>query len=212
MSDVPRAVDAANPEARLVEIGAADIGRLCKWLGSTEDNRRFNALARYVLHEQSRYCPAEDHDEHVANVPGWNWRNPFTAYNCTWGFATPQDFPEPADGRPPCAQGGAGVALAERTNSTTCPRAMLCQVAVHPDGRPTIPLQKASRCNLEGYGGLDYQTFGNATREALDAMPGGRCPYPPGDIPGPGPGFERKGDPLQRNTQWWGRYIGNTGQ
>ena len=65
MSDVARAVDAANPDVRLIEIGTADIRRLCKWLGSTVANRRFNALARYVLHEQSRYCPGEDHDEKV---------------------------------------------------------------------------------------------------------------------------------------------------
>jgi len=170
MSDVARAVDAANPDARLIEIGTADIRRLCKWLGSTVANRRFNALARYVLHEQSRYCPGEDHDEKVANIPNWNWRNPFTAYNCTWGFATPTDFPEPADGLAPCAKGSAGVALVERSNSTTCPRVMLCGtpispisphlhqisphlrrsqvmlcgVAVHPDGNPTGPLEQVS--------------------------------------------------------------------
>lgn len=105
---------------------------------------------------------------------------------CTWGFAVPVDYPEPADGLPPCGTGGAGVNLKERQNSTTCPRAMLCDVHVAPDGRLSRPLEKASRCNLEGYGGLDYDEFGNQTRAALAAMPGGRCPYPPGDVPGPG--------------------------
>ena len=31
-----------------IEIGAADIKRLCKWLGTKEDNAAFNGLARYV--------------------------------------------------------------------------------------------------------------------------------------------------------------------
>ena len=26
--------------------------------------------------------------------PGFDWRNPFTAYNCTWGFHSPAPFPE----------------------------------------------------------------------------------------------------------------------
>ena len=186
MSDVSSAVDAANPDARLVEIGAEDIRRLCKWLGSTGANRRFNHLARYVLHESSRYCPGEDHRSEVANTPNWNWQNPFTAYNCTWGFATPADYPEPAEGSPaPCSKGAAGVALIERDNSTTCPRAMLCDVHVSPDGVPSKPLEKASRCNLEGYGGLDYDKFGPQVKAALASMPEGRCPYPPLDVPGP---------------------------
>ena len=36
MSAVGAAVDAANPDARLVEIGVEDVRRLCKWLGSSE--------------------------------------------------------------------------------------------------------------------------------------------------------------------------------
>ena len=55
-----------------------------------------------------------------------------------------------------------------------------------PEGRPSKPLHLGSRCNLEGYAGLDYDVFGNATRAALAAMPEGRCPYPPGDTPGQG--------------------------
>ena len=131
--------------ARQVEIGVPDIRRLCKWLGSTDANRRFNRLARYVLHESSRYCPSEDHDSSVDGAQ-WNWRNPFTAYNCTWGFATPTDYPEIAEGgRAPCAKGEAGVSLVERSNSTTCPRVMLCDVHVGPDGHVGKPLEKASR-------------------------------------------------------------------
>ena len=56
------------------------------------------SVHRYVLHESARYCPLEDHNEAVANVPHWNWQDPFTAYNCTWGFAAPAELPEPADG------------------------------------------------------------------------------------------------------------------
>lgn len=48
MSEVGRAVAAANPRARLVEVGAADLRRLCKWLGSTDENRKFNKVARCV--------------------------------------------------------------------------------------------------------------------------------------------------------------------
>ena len=100
MSDVRAAVRRANPNARLVEIQAADLRRLCKWLGSTSANQAFNSLQRYVLHESSRYCPREDHDDSISNVPSWNWRNPFTAFNCTWGMAAPADFPEPKDIEP----------------------------------------------------------------------------------------------------------------
>lgn len=83
---------------------------------------------------------------------------------------------------------------------------MLCQIAVHPDGRPTMPLEQASRCNLEGYGGLDYGSFGNQTRDALARMPGGRCPYPPGDVPGPGRGIPRMNAKKADNEQWWGAW------
>mmetsp|Transcript_9616 Transcript_9616/g.19614 ORF Transcript_9616/g.19614 Transcript_9616/m.19614 type:complete len:81 (-) Transcript_9616:112-354(-) len=57
------------------------------------------------------------------------------------------------------------------------------QLHVAPNGHQTKTLEQASRCNLEGYGGLDYDTFGNTTAAALRAMPGGRCPYPTGDVP-----------------------------
>jgi hypothetical protein len=138
---------------------------------------------------------------------GWNWRDPFTAYNCTWGFAPPADFPEPADGQPPCNReytGGAGggdggpgpqaagaggvgsaggVGLSERLNSTTCPRVMLCDYHVSPDGAPSLPLERASRCNLEGYAGLDHASFGDRVKQALAGMEGGRCAYPDGVTP-----------------------------
>ena len=125
MADVGKAVAAANPDARLIEIGTSDIRRLCasperraraappapsahsvpsaplkrrhgvcaasrmhlvcissasrrgsrlylgfrcKWLGSASANRAFNNLARYVLHESSRYCPGEDHRSEVATL------------------------------------------------------------------------------------------------------------------------------------------------
>ena len=128
----------------------------------------------------------------VANVKDWNWRNPFTAYNCTWGFHHPTDFPEPPPGAAaPCAlHSGAGMTVVERDNSTTCARAMLCDWNTHLDGSAG---GRQSRCNLEGYGGVDTDTFGNRTREALAAMPGGRCPIPPGDVPGGGLGFDRVG-------------------
>ena len=37
------------------------------------------------------------------------------------------------------------------------------------------------------------QVYGNQTAAALAAMPGGRCPLPPGDVPGGGLGFDREG-------------------
>ena len=68
----------------------------------------------------------------------------------------------------------------------TCARSMLCDVHVEPDGRQSRPLDKASRCNLEGYGGVDYDTYGAQISAALKEMPDGRCTMPPGDVPGPG--------------------------
>ena len=56
-----------------------------------------------------------------------------------------------------------------------------------------MPLANASRCNLEGYGGVDYELYGEQIRGTLGAMPLGRCPYPPLDVPGPGPGFDAEG-------------------
>ena len=118
--------------------------------------------------------------------PGFDWRNPFTAYNCTWGFHHPTPFPEDDAACTPEAvlagSGGAGsgVALRERSNSTTCPRQMLCDYNVMPDGRETKPI---TFCNIEGYNGMDPRWLGH-TRHMLDGMPAGRCPYPPGDRPG----------------------------
>ena len=73
---------------------------------------------------QARFCPLEDHNTDVANVAGWNWRNPFTAYNCTWGFHHPTAYPEPPPGAAaPCdLESGAGMHVVERDNSTTCAR------------------------------------------------------------------------------------------
>ena len=48
-----------------------------------------------ALCRSSRYCPNEDHGGFGA--PGFNWQNPFTAYNCTWGFRAPMEFPESAN-------------------------------------------------------------------------------------------------------------------
>ena len=157
MSDLAAHVDAANPHARLIEITTSDVRRLCKWLGTPEENRKFNRLMRYVLAESARFCPEEDHLGHVANVPNWNWRNPFTAFNCTWGMAHPADFPEPgpSEGVPCGPKGGPSLAVVERVSSTTCARAMLCSVDATSDGRD---VGDWTRCNLEGYGGIDYDT------------------------------------------------------
>ena len=128
-------------------------------------------LSRYVLTESSRYCPREDHRP----PPGpWDWRNPFTAYNCTWGFHPPAPYPEDY----PCREGG--VELIERGNSTTCPRQMLCSWDVREDGSESGEI---TRCNIEGYNGMGLEHL-LATRRALAQMPEGRCPYPPGDRPG----------------------------
>ena len=145
---------------------------------------------RYALTESARFCPLEDHNTDVANVPGWNWRNPFTAYNCTWGFHHPTAYPEPPPGAAaPCdLESGAGMHVVERDNSTTCPRQMLCDFNVRPDGTDTA---KITHCNIEGYGGLAPQ-FKAATEHMLAQMPGGRCPYPPGDRPGM-LGFDSRG-------------------
>ena len=174
---------AASPTARVIEVSAPHLRRLCKWLGSKQKVRDFNANMRYILTESSRYCPNEDHG-HYGGMGAWNWQNPFTAYNCTWGFRAPVDYPEEQT-----CEGGSGVALAERSNSTTCPRQMLCDHNVDSSGRIT---REVTRCNIEGYNGLAPQH-----RAAADAMvksmPNGRCPWPPGDVPGPGPGFNGRG-------------------
>ena len=195
---------------------APDLRRLCRWLGDTGKQKSFNTLMRYILTESapagsepddavvtqpfprelplscsrptppvcrsSRYCPNEDHGGFGA--PGFNWQNPFTAYNCTWGFHYPNTYPETQA----CGEGGAGVEMVERDNSTTCPRQMLCDFNTRPDG---IETAKITRCNIEGYGGMDPQ-FKAATQWMLSQMPGGRCPYPPGDRPGI-LGFDKRG-------------------
>ena len=173
MSAVKAAVLRANPDVRVIKIANADLRRLCRWLGSAQQNHDFNLLILYILTESSRYCPQEDMGGYGA--PGFNWQNPFTAYNCTWGFHSPTAFPTTES----CTS-GEGVELLERGNSTTCPRQMLCDYNTLPDGRVTKPV---TWCNIEGYGGLDPKYLG-ATRHMLAQMPDGRCPYPPGDRPG----------------------------
>ena len=174
-----------NPAVRVIKVSNEHLRRLCRWLGSAAQNAAFNKLIKYILTESSRYCPAEDHGNY-GGQGNWNWQNPFTAYNCTWGFHHPQLFPADDSG---CARASvdgaissvrASVELVERGNSTTCPRQMLCDFNVRPDGTDTA---KLTRCNIEGYGGLAPQ-FKAATVHMLAQMPGGRCPYPPGDRPG----------------------------
>ena len=57
---------------------------------------------------------------------------------------------------------------------------MLCDHNVDPNGRVT---REITRCNIEGYNGLDPKWRG-ACDAMLRGMPNGRCPYPPGDRPG----------------------------
>lgn len=187
VSDVKGIVLAANPEVRLIEVSASHLLRLCKWLGDMSKQRAFNALMRYILTESSRYCPNEDHRGYGGFGGWWNWQNPFTAYNCTWGFRAPVEYPEEEGGG--CVSERDVVGLAERDNSTTCPRMMLCDHNVDPSGRVT---REITRCNIEGYNGMspDYK---QAAQSMLKSMPGGRCPYPPGNEPGPGPGFDSRG-------------------
>ena len=192
MHEVGAAILRANAEYRVVEVSVGELRQLCPWLGSEQKNREFNALARYVLTDSCRFCPVEDH-RWFAN---WDWHNPITAYNCTWGFHYPTQYPETW---PAC---GAGH-LQERTSSTTCPRTMLCEWHTHADGRET---GKINHCNLEsgGYGGATE--WREVSAKALAAMPDGRCPYPPLDQPGPGPGFDMDGHWVGSNangTDYW---------
>ena len=61
------------------------------------------------------------------------------------------------------------------------PQAALAQVWFKHTGG--TDMAKLTRCNIEGYGGLAPQ-FKAAIVHMLAQMPGGRCPYPPGDRPG----------------------------
>jgi len=190
MSSVMAAVRKVNPDVRVVEVTNEHLRRLCRWLGSADANAEFNALMRYVLTESSRYCPEEDHDNYGAGF--FDWQNPFSAYNCTWGFIHPELFPTDAAA---CSGGAdavprlAAFEKAERGNSTTCPRQMLCDFNTLEDGRINKPI---TWCNIEGYNGMKQDHLGT-TRAMLAKMPAGRCPYPPGDVPGPGPGFNCRG-------------------
>ena len=186
MSAVGGLVKGFNPDVRVIDIANADLRRLCRTLGSARRNAQFNLLVKYIMTESSRYCPQED-------MGGWRAGlrlNPFTAYNCM-GFHHPAPFPERDDA---CASptGGAandgGVLITERSNSTTCPRQMLCDYNTLPDGRETKPI---TWCNIEGYNGM-RQEYLPTTRAMLAKMPDGRCPYPPGDRPGM-IGFDRHG-------------------
>lgn len=195
LSDVKSAVLRANLHVRVIEIANDDLRRLCRWLGSAKKNADFNALIRYILTESSRYCPTEDMGGYGG--PGFDWQNPFTAYNCTWGFHYPEQYPatEACDvsvtGPPP-----SGVALRERTNSTTCPRQMLCDWNTRPDGHETKPI---TWCNIEGYNGM-RPSYLTSTRHMLAQMPTGRCPYPPGDRPGM-LGFDSRGHYVGRKRE-----------
>ena len=56
---------------------------------------------------------------------------------------------------------------------------------------------KLTFCNIEGYGGMCSHDPSGRCKGAVDhmlsQMPGGRCPYPPGNVPGGGPGLDRYG-------------------
>ena len=202
LTEVKAAVLKANPSVRVIKIANADLRRLCRWLGSRRQQEDFNRLIQYILTESSRYCPNEDYGGYGAH--GFDWQNPFTAYNCTWGFISPSPFPLD---REQCAisserassSGGqlttrvdareASTGMLERDNSTTCPRQMLCDYNVLPDGRVTKP---TTWCNIEGYNGMRPEYL-PITRSMLAGMPGGRCVYPPGDVKGPGPGHDSHG-------------------
>ena len=134
--------------------------------------------------------------------PTFDWQNPFTAYNCTWGFHYPAPYPEderacaaPVGGGSRAVSGLAGVEIYERPNSTTCPRQMLCDFNTREDGGITRPI---TFCNIEGYGGI-RPMYKPAIDAMLARMPGGRCPYPPGDGPGI-PGFDTGGHYVGRGS------------
>jgi len=206
LTAVKEAVLKANPHVRVIKIANVDLRRLCRWLGSRRQQEEFNKLILYILTESSRYCPNEDYGGYGAR--GFDWQNPFTAYNCTWGFVSPAPFPleeqQCALGEKPSSSGGqkridgkliervdlreASVGMVERDNSTTCPRQMLCDYNTLPDGRITKPI---TWCNIEGYNGMK-QEWQPTVRKMLSEMPGGRCTYPPGDVAGM-LGFNRNG-------------------
>ena len=193
---------------RVIEVAsAADLRRMKRTLGDASQDEKFNKLCKYILTESSRYCPQEDMGGYGG--PGFNWQNPFTAYNCTWGFHHPALYPlaavdeRPGGGMTTAAAGAAAaaggvrgfrplgapwLAAGERGNSTTCPRQMLCDYNTLEDGRETKPI---TWCNIEGYNGMD-QRFLGAARGMLSKMPDGRCTYPPGDKPGM-LGFDKRG-------------------
>uniref|UniRef100_A0A7S2ILV8 Uncharacterized protein n=1 Tax=Haptolina brevifila TaxID=156173 RepID=A0A7S2ILV8_9EUKA len=144
--------------------------RLCRWLGSRRQQENFNRLILYILTESSRYCPREDTGGNFRS--GFDWQNPFHAINCTWGFHSPQGFPLEQNCN--TQQVTAFSTSSERSNSTTCPRQMLCDYNTLPDGRETKPI---TRCNIEGYNGM-HPRWLPTTKRMLAEMPGGRCPYP----------------------------------
>ena len=208
LREVHAAVLKANPAVRVIEVAsAADLRRMKRTLGDASQDEKFNKLCKYILTESSRYCPQEDMGGYGG--PGFNWQNPFTAYNCTWGFHHPALYPlaavdeRPGGGMTTAAAGAAAaaggvrgfrplgapwLAAGERGNSTTCPRQMLCDYNTLEDGRETKPI---TWCNIEGYNGMD-QRFLGAARGMLSKMPDGRCTYPPGDKPGM-LGFDKRG-------------------
>ena len=176
MANVKALVRKTHPNFRVLELSNADLRRLCRWLGSAAAARDFNVVMRYITTESSRYCPSEDGGGYFR--PGFDWQNPFHGINCTWGFHSPTAFPLSES----TCMTGEGVEIVERSNSTTCPRQMLCDYHTLPDGRDTKPI---TWCNIEGYNGM-HPKWLPTTRRMLSEMPGGRCPYPPGDRPGDG--------------------------
>mmetsp|Transcript_12289 Transcript_12289/g.28037 ORF Transcript_12289/g.28037 Transcript_12289/m.28037 type:complete len:151 (+) Transcript_12289:1296-1748(+) len=59
MDVVAQRVRTLRPDAQLVEIRASEIVQLCKWLGTSELNRQFNRLAKYVLSDNVRCASSE---------------------------------------------------------------------------------------------------------------------------------------------------------
>ena len=88
--DVASAVLSANRDARLVEVGVADLRRLCRSFGEAERTRRFNRLASYVLTAKHAFCAAEENPGFL----GWSRLEEAPPLNCSWGFLPPTKYPE----------------------------------------------------------------------------------------------------------------------
>jgi hypothetical protein len=174
---VGAAIDAVAPHAQLIETGAADVRRLCKWLGTKGANTRFNNLMRYVLTESAPTARTPPSAPMATSA-----QCPLTAWHCSARISHCIQCPLTAWHCVHCR----------------CPRAMLCDWNTLKEGGENG--KRISRCNLEGYGGLDYETFGGDVSHVLDGLPEKRCPYPPMDVPGPGAGFDANGHWTGRGT------------